>query len=131
MRALGCGADGDELGLDSDPMPTSTIFHKADNRASADDRVRVNPIERTTRHFRDALGQIAGGNPHFAVLGISRKAFPQMLRALRAKGDFGHVQWHKGYLGTTRLTGKAAEDREAQKDEKAHRIGDHRHKDGA
>jgi hypothetical protein len=64
-------------------------------------------------------------------LGIGRKAFPQMLRALRAKGDFGHVQWHGGDLRTARLTGKAAENRKAKKDEKAHRIGYHRHKDGA
>lgn len=131
MRALGGGADGDELGYNADPMATSTIFHKADDRASADYHVRVDPIKGTTRHFCDALGQIAGGNPHFAVLGIRRKPFAQMLRALRAKGDFGHVQGHKDYVRPARLTGKAAEDCEAKKDEKAHRIGNHRHKDGA
>ena len=131
MRALGGGADGDELGYNADPMATSAIFHKADDRASADDHVRVNPIKRTARHFCDALGQIAGGNPHFAVLGICRKPFAQMLRALRAKGDFGHVQGHKDYVRPARLASKAAEDRKAQKDEKAHRIGNHGDKDGA
>jgi hypothetical protein len=64
-------------------------------------------------------------------LGICRKPFAQMLRALRAKGDFGHVQWHKDYVRPARLTSKAAEDRKAQKDEKTHRIGNHGDKDGA
>jgi hypothetical protein len=54
-----------------------------------------------------------------------------MLRAFRAERDFGHVKRHGRDLGTVRLTGKAAEDRKAKKDEKTHRIGDHRDKNRA
>jgi hypothetical protein len=40
------------------------------------------------------------------------------------------VQWHERDLGAARLTGKAAENRKTEKNEKAHRIGNHRYKDG-
>jgi hypothetical protein len=54
-----------------------------------------------------------------------------MFRAFRAERDFGHVKRHGRYSGTAVLTDKAAEDRKAKKDEKAHRIGDHRDKNRA
>lgn len=112
-------------------MATGTIFHKPQNRASADDGMRVNPVQRSTRHFVNALGQITRGQAHFTIVRISRETLAQMFRAFRAERDFGHVKRHGRDLGTVRLTGKAAEDRKAKKDEKAHRIGDHRDKNRA
>ena len=106
-------------------MATGTIFHKTQNRASADDGVRVNPEQRSSRHFLDALGQITRGQAHFTILCISREALAQMFLALRAERDFGHVKWHKRFLGTAVLTDKTAEYCEAQENKEAHGIRNH------
>jgi hypothetical protein len=48
-----------------------------------------------------------------------------MFRAFRAERDFGHVKWHKRFLGTATLTDKTAEDRKPQENKEAHRIRNH------
>jgi hypothetical protein len=48
-----------------------------------------------------------------------------MFRAFRAERDFGHVERHKRFLGTIRLTDETAEDRKPQENKEAHRIRDH------
>jgi hypothetical protein len=48
-----------------------------------------------------------------------------MFRAFRAERDFGHVKWHKRFLGTAVLTDKTAEYCEAQENKEAHGIRDH------
>jgi hypothetical protein len=48
-----------------------------------------------------------------------------MFLALRAERDFGHVKWHKRFLGTAVLTDKTAEYREAQENQEAHGIRNH------
>jgi len=108
-------------------MATGAIFHKAQNRASADDGVRVNPKQRAARHFVNALGQITRGQAHFAILRISRETLAQMFRAFRAERDFGHVKRHGRYSGTAVLTDKAAEDRKPQENQEAHGIRNHRY----
>jgi hypothetical protein len=106
-------------------MATGAIFHKTQNRASADDGVRVNPEQRATRHFVNALGQITRGQAYFTILRIGREALAQMFRAFRAERDFGHVKWHGRCLVTAGLTDKAAEDRKPQENKEAHGIRNH------
>ena len=70
----------------------------------------MNPVERAAGHFRDPFGQIARGQPSFAIGTIGFKPAPEVASVLCTECDFGHVEWHDADLGSVALGYKAAGD---------------------